>query len=147
MKVILLKDVKGRGRANETITVADGYALNFLIPKQIAVLATPSAEDAAALRKKQDLERGAVDEALLAQNLAALADTPIHLRVKTNDKGHLYTAVHASDIAAAAKAEASLDLPEEVIRLEKPIKETGTFTVPLAHKETFGSLTLIVEAE
>ena len=53
MKVILIKDVKGVGRAHEEIATADGYALNFLIPKKLAIAATPVAKQEAEVRRKQ----------------------------------------------------------------------------------------------
>lgn len=147
MKVILERDVKGLGRAHETVTTADGYALNFLIPKKLAIPATVGAAKNAELRKATISSRKELDAKLLEQNIAALADARIVIKVKANEKGGLYDAVGAPEISAAVKSEARVDLPEGVIRLEKPIKELGTYTVPVSAGEVFGSFSIEVVAE
>jgi large subunit ribosomal protein L9 len=147
MKVILLKDVKGVGLAHEAVTMADGHALNYLLPKKLAVLATPSAEREAETRRKQAQDRSALDNALLAQNIAALADARITLKMKANEKGHLYDAIGEREIRAAAKEQARIDIPEGAVRLEKPLKELGVFDVPVAVGDIFGKFSITVEAE
>lgn len=147
MKVILTRDVKGAGRAHEEITAADGYALNFLIPKKLAVAATDAAKKEAELRRKQASDRSTLDAALLAQNIASLASANIAIKAKANEKGHLYDAVGEPEILAAAKEQTRVELPEGAIRLEKPIKEIGTFDVPVAVGEIFGKFSITIEAE
>ena len=147
MKVILLKDVKGTGRAYEIITAADGHALNYLIPKKLAVAATPSSIKEAELRRKQVADRVALDAALLAQNIASLAEARIVIRAKANEKNHLYNAVGESDIRKAVKEQINIELPEHAIKLEKPIKELGACTIPVAVGEVFGKVSITIEAE
>ncbi len=147
MKVILVKDVKGMGRAHEEVAVADGYALNYMIPQKLAIAATPIARMEAETRRKQVVDRSALDAALLNENVAALAEARIVITVKANEKGHLYDAVDEEDIIAAAKEQAHIDLSEGVIKLEKPIKELGTFDIPVATIDTFGKFTITVAAE
>ena len=147
MKVILQRDVKGMGRAHETIEAKDGYALNYLIPKKLAIPATPAAVKEAGLRKKQLSERKELDAKLLAQNIAALAEAHIVIKAKANEKGHLYDAVGEREIARAAKEFARIDLPEEAIKLERPFKELGMFNVPVSAGETFGSFPITIEPE
>ncbi|MFA6278901.1 MAG: 50S ribosomal protein L9 [Candidatus Paceibacterota bacterium] len=147
MKVILIKDVKGIGRAHEEIEATDGHALNFLIPKKLAIPATPVAKKEAETRRKQVINRSELDSALLAQNIASLADARIVIKKKANEKGHLYDAVAAAEIIAAAKAQASIDLPEDAIKLDKPIKEIGTFDIPVSAGEIFGKFSITIEAE
>ncbi len=147
MKVILLKDVKGTGRAYEAIETADGHALNYLIPKKLAILATPTAIKEAVLRHKQMTERRELDAKLLAQNIAALVEARIIIRAKANEKGHLYDAVGKSEIERAVKENARIDLPRDAIRLERPIKELGTFNITVAVAETFGTFSITIEEE
>jgi len=147
MKVILIKDVKGVGHAHEVIEAADGYALNFLIPQRLAIVATPIALKEAEVRRKQVTDRSALDTALLTQNIASLAEAHIVIKAKANEKGHLYDAVGESEIRNAAKEQAHIDLPENVIKLEKPIKELGSFTIPVATVDTFGEFSITIEAE
>lgn len=141
MKVILTKDVKGVGRTHEEVTLSDGYALNFLIPKKLAIAATTVAKATAELRRKQSKDQVDLDHALITQTIEALATNVPVITRKVNEKGHLYDAVGTSDIAAL------VNLPEEVIKLEKPIKEVGTFDIPVAGAESFGSFKLTVQAE
>ena len=147
MKVILTKDVKGRGRTHEEITVADGYALNFLIPKKLAIAATTVAKQQAGLRRKAEGDRAELDHALLAQNLATLAEARIVVTAKVNEKGHLYDAVKEAEILAAVKEQAHVELPEDAIKLEKPIKEAGTFDIPVSVGATFGKFSVTVQSE
>lgn len=147
MKVILTKDVKGVGRTHDAVVTADGYALNYLIPKKLAIAATPVAMKEAELRQKQIADRSVLGDALLAQNIASLAEAHIVIRAKANEKGHLYDAVGESDIRKAAKEQAHIDLPDDAIKLEKPIKELGTFDIPVSAGETFGKFSITIEAE
>ncbi len=147
MKVILTKDVKDTGRMHDTITVSDGHGLNFLIPKKMAIPATPAASKNAELRKKQmDVQRK-MQGTLVAQSLETLGEKRIVIKMKVNEKGHLYDAVGETEILDAVREQAHIELPEDVVRLEKPIKEVGTFDVPVSAGESFGKFQIIVEAE
>jgi large subunit ribosomal protein L9 len=147
MKVILIKDVKGMGRAHDEVTTSDGYALNYLIPKKFAISATPVARKEAGSRIKLRVDQSVVDAALLTQNIASLTEAHIVIKTKANEKGHLYDAVGAPEISVAAKEQAHIDLPENVIKLEKPIKAIGTFDIPVASADTFGKFSITIEAE
>ena len=147
MKVILLKDVKGMGRVHDTVEIKDGYALNYLIPKKLAIPATASATKEAGVRQKQAEGKREMDAKLLAQNLTALADARVVIRAKANEKEHLYDAIDESEIIKAVKNSANIDLPEGSIKLEKPIKELGTFDVPVSVHELFGTFKITIEAE
>ena len=147
MKVILLKDAKGVGRAHEAVEAKDGYALNYLIPKKLAVAATPTAIKEAELRRKQVEEKGAVAAKLFEQGLVSLADARIVIKAKANEKAHLYDAVGEPEIRRAVAEQAKVELPEGAIMLEKPFKELGTFDVPVSHGETFGKFSITIEAE
>lgn len=129
------------GHAGAALEVADGHAINYLFPRNLAIQATPAALQKAELLKKQHEERKAIDAGLLKQRIAALAESRIVITHKANDKGHLYDAVDAADIAKAA------ELPEDVIALEKPIKEVGEFDIPVSSGETFGTFNIVIEAE
>lgn len=141
MKVILTRDVKDTGRAHEVIEVADGFALNFLIPKKMAVPATRENMKMADVRRKAVTDKRALDTKLIEERLAALADEKVRIVRKANEKGHLYDAVGASEIAEAAQ------LPEDVIRIEKPFKELGIFDIPVALGDTFGKFQIEVVGE
>ena len=147
MKVILLKDVKKLGRAHDTVEVSDGHALNMLIPGKLAVVATGSAAKEAKARASKAASMREVDAQLTAQNLATLAEARIVIKAKANEKEHLYDAVGEPEILAAINEQAHVELPAGTIRLEKPIKELGTFEVPVSVGEAFGKFSVTVEAE
>jgi large subunit ribosomal protein L9 len=147
MKVILIKDVKGMGRAHEEITTSDGYALNYLIPKKLAISATDISRKEAQTRIKQTVDRVELDATLLTQNIASLAEARIVFKKKANEKGHLYDAVDAKEISVLVKEQTRIDLPEDVIKLEKPFKELGTFDVPVSSAHAFGKFSITIEAE
>src|SRR5262249_54550751 len=124
----------------EVVEVSDGHALNFLIPKRMAVAATPAALKNAEARRKAVADRKALDVALVKERLEALADSGATITRKVNEKGHLYDAVDAAEIAKAA------NLPEDAIHIEKPFKEAGTFDVPVAVGDEFGKFSLTIAA-
>lgn len=141
MKVVLLKDVKNMGRAGTVHDVSDGHAVNLLIPRKLAVLATPAAMKKAENMASQDTQRREMDRKMIEERLGALAEGRTVITKKANDQGHLYDAVDAKDIAEATQ------LPTEVIKLEKPFKEVGSYEVPVSLGKDFGSVTIVVEAE
>lgn len=147
MKIILLKDLKGIGRVNDVINAKDGYALNYLIPKKFALPATPSAIKNAELKHKQFVDRTILDNALLTKDIEFLASANILIRKKANEKGHLYDGVGESEIKAAVFDQTRIELPDGIIRLEKPLKEIGTFDVAVSAPEAFGKFSITIEPE
>ena len=141
MKIVLLKDVKDMGRAGSAHDVSDGHALNLLIPRGMAILATPSALKKADEVAKNEVTRKELDAKLISERLSAISEERIVITKKANDKGHLYDAVSAEEIAKATQ------LPVEAIKLEKPIKDLGTYEVPVSYGKDFGSLNIAIEAE
>ena len=141
MKVVLLKDVKDMGRAHTEVEVSAGHALNFLIPRKMAVPATAGALKQAGLRVQQVVDRKELDVKLVEDRLAVLAEEKVTITKKANEQGHLYDGVDAKELAEAAQ------LPEEVIKLEKPFKELGTFDVPVAYGANFGKFSVEIVAE
>jgi large subunit ribosomal protein L9 len=131
MEVILLKDVARLGRAGELRNVAPGYARNHLIPKGLAVFATEGAirelqqrEQLEARREKQ-LE---TEAQALAEQLEGLAIT---IYAKTGEKERLYGSVTTGDIAEALEKETGITVDRRKIELEEPIRQLGTYSVPV----------------
>lgn len=129
------------GRAHSVVEVADGHALNYLIPGKFAILATISAVKNAEQKTAVVGEKRSIEGALIKQTIASLAEGKVTIVKKANELGHLYDAVDAKDIALLA------GLPADVIVLEKPIKELGIFTVPVSNGESFGSIQIEITAE
>ncbi len=141
MKVVLLKDIKGTGRAHTAVEVRDGHALNLLIPRGLAVMATKSALTQADLRSKQMDAKREIDAKLIEERLAALAEEKVVFVKKANEQGHLYDAVDAKEIAEKA------GIPEDAVRIERSFKDLGDHEVPVAIGETFGKIVISITAE
>jgi ribosomal protein L9 len=107
----------------------------------MAIPATPANLKNAETRRKASEEDRAMRTKMVADRLAQLAEGKLVIKKKANEQGHLYDAVGAAEISAVAQ------IPEDAIRLEKPIKEVGTHEVPVAFGEDFGKVSVTVEAE
>src|SRR3989344_29343 len=146
MKVVFLKDVSGVGRKNEVKSVSDGYALNFLIPRKAAEVATPQAI-AHALRLQSDLEtQRKIQTDLLFKNLKSLEDVSITIAGKANENGHLFAGISKETIASELKKQRGIDVLPEFILLDKTVKEVGVSEVSVKVADKVGRLKLIVTA-
>ena len=129
MKIILLKDIPKLGRKYEVKNASDGHAVNMLIPRGLAIAATPENLRRFETEKaKYDSERK-VHEALLADNLKALEDVVLNISGKASDKGHLFAALHKEAIALELEKQARIQLDPSFIQLDHPIKEVGEHIV------------------
>jgi len=145
MKVIFLQDVARVGKRHDIKEINDGYAMNFLFPRKLAELATPSAIAELEKRKKNiEIERE-VQEELLLKNLEEIKGKVVHLKAKADEKGHLFSKIHNKDIVDEMKREHHADINEEFITLEKPIKEIGEHDIPIVIKGKKSSFKLIIE--
>ena len=131
MKIILLKDVKKIGKKYEIKEVADGYALNSLIPNNIAVPATASYLKVIESKKKQDSIMKEEFKKAFEYAVAKLPDGKLHISGKVNEKGHLFAGIHEDQIIAEFKKETGVILSTEHFDLEKPLKEIGEHILDL----------------
>src|SRR5688500_8097205 len=132
MRVVFLDDVEGVARAGEVKNVADGYARNFLLPRKLAAAATASTlQQAEAKAKAIAREQEKLDEA--AQGVAAkLSGTAIVLKARVGEQGRLFGSITANDIADAINKRGGSDIDHRQIQLEAPIKEVGSFEIPVS---------------
>ena len=136
MKVILLKDVKGIGRRFEEKNVADGFAINKLLPQKLAVAATGTGAAQVKQLKEQDAAHRAGELKKQELSLAQVAGKNITLKMKANEQGHLFQKITAAKIAETT------NLDEDLIELKEPIKQLGTYEIPVGKTK----FTLVVEA-
>src|SRR3989338_4758137 len=132
MKVIFLKDVGGAGRAGEVKDIADGYALNFLIPRGLAKQATKEAlaehtKVQAALAAEKERR-----EANLKEAIQRLRGARIELGVRATEKGGLFKAIGQKEIADALQKQKSVSIPEEGISPLEPVKTTGDHIIKIS---------------
>lgn len=128
MQVILKEDVKSLGKTGDIVNVKDGYARNFLIPKNLAVEANPKNIKAIEHERKkiQEIARKAkVSAEALASRISAITLT---IKAKAGEEEKLFGSVTAMDIADALKKE-GIELDKKKILLEEPIKRLGSYTV------------------
>jgi large subunit ribosomal protein L9 len=125
MKIILLKDVPKVGHRFETKDVSSGFALNLLIPQNLAVAATPDAMKRLEVEKKRLEGEKKVHADLLAKNLGDLESITLTITGKTNEKGHLFAGLHKEAIAEELLKQTQLQIDPSFIQLEHPIKEVG----------------------
>ncbi len=131
MEVILTADVKGHGKKGDIVKVSDGYARNFILPKKLGLEATPKNLNDLKLQKAAEAKRA---QELLeeAQALAAsIAEKSITLRVKTGEGGRTFGSVSTKEIAQALRDQLSLEIDKKKLVLAEPLKNLGTFTVPV----------------
>jgi large subunit ribosomal protein L9 len=131
MIVILLKDLKGTGKAGDVVKVSDGYARNLLIPKGIAREATEgnvrSLEKQKAIAAHKEEENR--DKALrMAEQLSGLT---VVIATKGGENGRLFGSITAKDIAEALLSQHGIELDKKKIVLDSPIKVTGETEVPV----------------
>src|SRR3989344_4908351 len=132
MKVIFLQDVPRVAKRHDIKEISDGYAVNFLFPRKLAEPATPKSVVELEKRKQNiEIERE-VQEDLLLKNLEEIKGKVLHMKGKTDEKGHLFSGIRARDIVDAMKLEHRADISEGAIKLEKPIKEIGEYEIPIA---------------
>ena len=128
MKVILRSDVAGLGKRGDICDVKDGHARNYLLPRSLAMVATPGAVDqAASMRRGRDL-RDAQDRDAAQEIAKALVARTITIPVKAGTEGRLFGSVTTSDIAEAVEAQAGIVIERRKLHSD-PIKSLGTHTV------------------
>ncbi len=147
MKIILLDKVDKLGNKGDIVEVADGYARNYLIPKKLAVAATPS--NLKAWEAQQRLLKSKEEKAKAkAEKIARrINKTTVTIKVKVGEEGKLFGAVSSIDILNALR-DKGIEVEKGMIRLEEALRQTGTFKVPIKlHPEVEASLKVVVAPE
>lgn len=145
MKVILRKDVKGRGRTGDIVEVAHGYARNFLIPQGYAVLASKGAVDQAkSMQRARAIKLEKEKEGALA-TADTLNATKLTVNVNASDEGKLFGSVTVSDIAAAIQKESGVEVDRRDVTLSSQIKALGDFSAQVElHPEVSATVAITV---
>ena len=131
MKVILLSDVKGQGKKGEIVNVSDGYARNFLFPRNLAQEANAQNLNSAQVRQDAAAHKKAVEKKNAEELAAQLADRGVTIQAKCGSTGRLFGAITNAEIAEPLSAQTGLDIDKKKVVLQNPIKELGTYTVTL----------------
>ena len=129
MKVILQKDVKGKGKKGQMIDVAEGYARNYLLPQKLAVLATADAMNTMNLQAKAKAKADAEAKAAAMEIAAKLKSCQVKISAKGGNGGKLFGAVTGKEIAAALKEQHEMEIDSKKLVLSEPIKSFGSYEV------------------
>ena len=127
MKVILLQDVKGKGKKGQMLEVSDGYARNFMLPKKLAIEATPDAINTMRMNDKATQERIAREKAEALATSKKLREMTVVVKAKGGGAGRLFGSVTNAEIADAL-AKQGVKLDKRKIVLGETIKSVGTYT-------------------
>ena len=129
MKVILLQDVKGKGKKGQMLEVSDGYARNFMLPKKLAIEATADAINTMRMNDKATQERIAKEKAEALALSKQLREMTLVVTAKGGGAGRLFGSVTNQEIADALKAKSGITLDKRKIVIADTIKSVGTYTV------------------
>lgn len=128
MKVILMQDVKGKGKKGQLLEISDGYARNFLLPRKLAIEATPDAINTMRMNDKATQERIAREKAEALATAKVLREMTVTVTAKGGGAGRLFGSVTNQEISDALSKQ-GIKLYKRKIVISDPIKSVGTYTV------------------
>jgi large subunit ribosomal protein L9 len=146
MKVIFLKDVRRVGQHGEIKNVADGYAANFLFPNKLAEPATEAKIAQFEKQKQAHAAELAQAEEQQDKKVASLRGKKVTISARATEKGGLFKAITAKDVAKAILGEHSLEIGEDMLYLSDPIKTVGEHKAVIQSKNQKAELVVIIVA-
>ena len=147
MEVILKEDVSNLGHRGDVVKVADGYGRNFLLPKNLAMEATPANKAVIDQMKAAAVRRSAKEKAEAEQLVTQLNTVALAFTRKVGEGDHLFGSVTSSDIAQELTAK-GFNIDRRKIQLDEPLKSTGEFHVPVKlHREVTAHIAVTVKGE
>ena len=147
MEVILLQDVKSLGKKGDKVTINDGYARNYILPKKIGIEATPKNLNELKLKKANEEKR----KKEIYEEAKAFAELinkkPIVVKIKSGEGGKTFGSISTKEIATAVKEQFDIDIDRKKLQLSDPIKSAGSYTiVAKLHPQVSADLKIVVEA-
>ena len=148
MKVILLQDVRGQGKKGEIKEVSDGYARNYLLPRKLAVEATPEKLNALKQQEKARAAQAAREKAQAEETAKKLQSLVVVITAKAGGSGRFFGSITSKEISEALLAQHGINIEKNKIVLSEPIKSFGSYEVKckLGH-EVSGVVNVIVTEE
>ena len=129
MKVILLQDVKGKGKKGQMIEASDGYARNFLLPRKMAIEATADNVNTMKMNDKAKAEQAAREKAQAQEIAAKLKDITVEIKAKSGNGGRLFGSITSAEVSEALKKQFGITIDKKKIVQEEPIKSFGSFSM------------------
>jgi large subunit ribosomal protein L9 len=148
MKIVLLEDIAGTGRAGEIKEVSKGYAKNFLLPRGLALIATP----AVTKQVESRLERKKLEESVDREKLVELAQQiegkEIHFKARMGGGERLFGSITAADVAEELSRAIGSVIDKKKIDIEKPFRQTGSYEVAVQlASDIKPKITVVIEEE
>ena len=129
MKVILLQDIRGKGKKGQMIEVSDGYARNYLLPRKMAVEATADNINTMKMNDKAKAEQAAREKAQAKEFAERLKDITVEIHAKAGSAGRLFGSITSQEVSDALKAQYGIAIDKKRIVQDEPIKTFGTYTM------------------
>lgn len=146
MKVVLTQDVKGQGKKGQVITVSDGYARNFLLPKGLATEANAAAMNEIKNKEAAKQYKIATEKAAAEDLAKKLAEINLEIKVGKGTDGRFYGSVTSKEIAEKLQETYKITVDKRKIQLDRPIKEYGTTQLDVKlYPEVVGKLKVTVK--
>ncbi|MGH2750536.1 MAG: 50S ribosomal protein L9 [Actinomycetota bacterium] len=147
MKIILAKDVETLGHKGDVVTVSDGYARNFLVPKGMALVASKGVLKQAEQMRRAREEAGRKAKQAAVAKVALLGSSPVYISARAGEEGKLFGSVTKNDIARAVQDQLEQELDSRQVRMDEPIRRLGTFSLEVhLHEEVNALVTVEVIA-
>jgi large subunit ribosomal protein L9 len=127
MEVILIQDVDNLGGVNELVKVKNGYARNYLLPRQLAIEATPGNRKILEERMKQQQKKEAAMLSAINDVIAKLNEAPLKVGAKTGTSGKIFGSVTSLQISRAIRDQKGYDIDRRKISITDDVKELGTY--------------------
>lgn len=143
MKIILADDIETLGHKGDVVTVADGYARNFLIPKGMALTATKGALKQAELMQKARGDRMEKEKSEAASKVAVLAAASVYISARAGEEGRLFGSVTKADVARGIEDQLGEVVDRQQIVLDEPIRSLGTHSVEIRLHEQVNALVTV----
>ena len=148
MKVILLKDVSGKGKAGEVKEVTKGYARNFLLPRGLALAATSTAMREAELRIQREKAWELTNQDKLAEIAKQIEGSEVHLQAHIGAGERLFGSITAADIAKELSRVTGFSIDKRKIDLDKPLRQAGNYEVAIKlAKDLEPKVKVVIEPE
>jgi large subunit ribosomal protein L9 len=129
MKVILLQDIRGKGKKGQMIEASDGYARNYLLPRKMAIEATADNVNTMKMNDKAKAEQAAREKAQAQEFADRLKEITVEIAAKSGNGGRLFGSITSQEVSDALKKQFGIAIDKKKIVQDEPIKSFGTFSL------------------
>jgi large subunit ribosomal protein L9 len=148
MKIVLLEDIAGTGRAGEIKEVSKGYAKNFLLPRGLALIATPAVTKQVESRLDRKKLEESVDREKLVELAQQIEGKEIHFKARMGGGERLFGSITAADVAEELSRAIGSVIDKKKIDIEKPFRQTGSYEVAVKlASDIKPKITVVIEEE